>query len=107
MNEKQKILQSFIISAILTVLFIVIVTITAELTPSFKGLLKAAFGHHWVAKGFLTLALFGAAGLLLARFSPSRADLPKIVSSLWLLSVTALIGSLVLFTFFIYEAFHG
>ncbi|MEM4389569.1 MAG: hypothetical protein QXG98_02820 [Candidatus Micrarchaeia archaeon] len=45
-------------AAILTILFIAVLTVVAELSAAAKEALKAAFGHHWIGKSVLAIAFF-------------------------------------------------
>ena len=100
---KSKILHSFVISAVITVIFIVVVTIAAELTPPLKDFLKTVFYHHWIGKGIVSLGIFAIIGVLCLIFPLGKKDY-WISFWIWMLAIAALIGSLAITGFFIYEA---
>lgn len=100
---KSKILHSFVISAIITAIFIVVITIAAELIPSLKDFLKITFYHHWIGKGVAALGIFAIIGVLGLVLPLGKKDY-WISFGMWLLAITAFIGSLAITGFFIYEA---
>jgi preprotein translocase subunit SecY len=59
MTEKRlKIIYSFTVSAIFTVIFIAIATVLSELYHPFKSWLAETFTHHWIGKGVLAVIVF-------------------------------------------------
>jgi len=58
-EEKMKnLLVPAYISAILTVIYVPIVTIWSEFDEGFKAGLAAITGHHWITKGVLLIVLY-------------------------------------------------
>jgi len=78
---------SLTIATILTVLFIVVMTVAGELAPAFKVLLIKFAGHHWVAEGILALLFYAVAYFLFSRVGESayvaRNALLVLVSVVW------------------------
>ncbi len=95
-------IKSMSISTILTIILIVFMTIYAELNTGFKDFLKNLFGHHWVAKGIITVIFFILSYFILKNFISDNKKVKEIVA--WVIIATIL-GSLAIFIFFIYEFF--
>lgn len=91
-------------AAAVTVLFVTLVTVVADLQPPLKDWLKNTFSHHWVGKGWLSAGLFVLLTLWLS-FMPTQVDGMKIRKAAWTAFWSALAGTVVLFGFFLYEAF--
>ena len=66
MKNKLKIINAFVLSAVVTILFIVAMTMLAEIRPIIKDWLKITFSHHWTGKGILAVGLFLALSLLIS-----------------------------------------
>ncbi|MCR4323231.1 MAG: hypothetical protein NUV61_04055 [Candidatus Azambacteria bacterium] len=106
-NIRLKIIRATMYAAGLTIVFITGVTITADLYPPLKNWLKITFSHHWIGKGILAAVIFIMVSLILSLL-PAHIDEGKIktlVRSAWVLVIITLIGTLVITSFFIYEAF--
>ena len=86
----------------LTIIFITLITIIAELIAPLKDTLKAITGHHWFTKGVAGIVFFIAAYFTSAHLLNDRE-----MSSTDLIEVVALTiaGGLALFLFFIWH-FH-
>lgn len=104
MEKKFKIVNSFIISAIITVVFITAITIFADLKPLLKDWLKDNFYHHWVGKGILASMIFVIFGFLIY-FFPLGSGSGKIKISAIILFLTAILASLAILCFYIIETF--
>ncbi len=92
-----------LIGATVSVVFLTILIIVADLEPAVKDWLKATFTHHWVGKGLLaTIVLFVSGALFLGGGPKSEHDHAKAGHSLY---VTTIAASIVLLIFFLYEAF--
>lgn len=89
-------------SASVTIVFIMAITITADFQPAFKDWLKETFTHHWVGKGILAVVIF----ILAAHFTrPSSDDEALLARALNGTVRTAVFCSVVLFGLYVYEAF--
>ena len=87
------------IAASLSVVFVVLITITAELNAPLKGLLTNLTGHHWVSKSILSFALYLAVlflGYLFFRNVDARKVHRGIVFVLW----SAVIGTAAILFFY-------
>jgi uncharacterized membrane protein len=87
-------------ATIVTIISIVILTIWAELSVGFKNLLTSMTGHHWTTKSLLAIAIFFLV-YILGKKSKDQ-DIQK--TAINTLTVTIL-GSLVIFLFYVYEFF--
>lgn len=77
--------------------FVVLATVTAELSPAFKNLLAGGFGHHWVAKSDIAIILFLVTAIACSRLK-DPADISGLVRGT-LLSATT--GAIALFGFYL------
>ncbi len=92
-----------LIGATVTVVFITIITVWAELAPGLKTWLANTFTHHWVGKGVLAAAVFFIAGLFGASGqSRSDDDHARAANTTFVTTLFCLIG---LTLFFFYRAF--
>ena len=92
-------LRALSISTILTFIWIVFLTIYSELNSAFKDFLKNMFGHHWVTKGILSLVFFFLAYFILNKIIKGDKNISKQIN---LVVITAIIGCLAIFLFFVY-----
>lgn len=88
------------LGAIIAIVFIVAITIAAELSESLKDGLKDMTGHHWISKGLLSLGVF----LLTTTVSHpilSRRHIKDL--TIWGIAVagTALLGAMVVLFFYV------
>jgi len=97
--------RSSIVSAIITVAVVTALTVFADLFLPFKDYLKAAFTHHWVGKGVIAAISFVVIyALALASASGDKEEnLPVFLK---ILSWTAILGTVIIFGFFLYETMH-
>jgi len=101
------------LSAAITIVFITAITITGELynvagangkmVSPIKDFLKAIFGHHWVGKGVLAVALFVILSGLLYIIFRKQSNSQSLVWTLSLLTYTLILGTVTIFGFNIYE----
>ena len=63
--NKSKLIIASAYAAILTILFVVVITIWAELAPPLKEWLKAFSGHHWTSKSIFSVLLYVVATAVL------------------------------------------
>jgi len=92
------------IAAICAIFFITFITVLADLVLPLKDWLKAVFTHHWIGKGALSVGLFIFLYLLLKKTLPPPSE-SRPASMVRLLSWFAVLGTLLLFGFFLYETF--
>lgn len=96
--------QAAVIAALVTVLFIASVTVAADLVPPLKTWLAATFTHHWIGKGVLATGIFVLVFLLLQVFGRGP-DSESLAAQVKLLNILAILGSLTIIAFFLWEAF--
>lgn len=103
-ENKIKIITSATKSAIITVVFIAIITMAADLAPSLKGWLASTFSHHWIGKSILSLALFFIFSALIF-FCPCQKNIEKATRLLSYLFISSIASVIIIFLFFVWEAF--
>ena len=92
-------LKASSISAILTFILIVFLTIYSELNESFKNMLASIFGHHWIGKCVLSFVFFFLVYFILNKIIKGDKNINKQIN---LVVITAIIGCLAIFLFFVY-----
>lgn len=92
-------IQSAAISATITVVSIVIMTVVAELSPEFKDWLKGLFYHHWIGKGVISAVTYVVGYGILSKMSLRVT----VESSVKWLSIVSLIGTIAIYGFYLYE----
>ncbi|KKW19999.1 MAG: hypothetical protein UY63_C0003G0012 [Parcubacteria group bacterium GW2011_GWA2_51_10] len=97
-----RILRAYLIAAIVTVLFITIVTVAADIYLPLKDWLKTVFFHHWLGKGALAGLVFFISAAALSSVSPRRDE--DVSSAMRLLSIVSILCALSLIAFFFLEA---
>ena len=95
-------IRALSISTILTSILIVIFTVYSELNEKFKDSLKSLFGHHWVSKGVISLIFFFLAYFLLNKYVKDKKNIKE--QTTWVI-IVAILGTLVIFLFYVYEFF--
>lgn len=63
--NKSKLIISSAYAAIITTIFVVVITIWAELSAPLKDWLKNFSGHHWVSKSIFSALLYVSVAALL------------------------------------------
>jgi hypothetical protein len=99
MINKEKAIYSSAIAASLTVAFVVILTIWAEASAPLKNWLKSVSGHHWTTKSIFSVAFYLLA-MKVTYLIPIRDISSKVKTSLHVLAVVTIIGTLTLLLFF-------
>lgn len=103
-DEASKTPQAAVVAAIVTAIFITAATITADLFPPLKAWLASTFTHHWIGKGILATGIFTALFLFLFTFGKG-SDNEALAAQVRFLNVLAILGSVIIIIFFVYEAF--
>lgn len=103
-NKNLKAVNSFIISATLTAVFITAITVTGELEPLIKNWLKDIFLHHWIGKGILSAVLFLATNAFCLIISKQPEEKTIIINLNRLFWIVCL-GFAVILSFYVYETF--
>ena len=63
--DKPRLIIASAYAAILTIIFVVVITIWAELAAPLKDWLKTFSGHHWTSKSILSILLYTAATIVM------------------------------------------
>jgi len=97
-----KLALASIISAKITIIYVVVITIVAEFSPALKSILKSLTGHHWTTKSLSSLALYLLLLVVIYLFikTPSDSLLGKWIMRLFW---TAIMGTLALLLFFVWH----
>lgn len=97
--NKLKLIFASALAAIITIIFVVIITIWAELSIPLKDWLKNFSGHHWVSKSIFSVLLYVVAMAIFYWTSrnPSEILLRKI---LFFILVFMALGTIVITAFY-------
>ena len=77
--------------------FVALITVAAEKTPWVKSSLASLTGHHWTAKGLISLIIFFAVAFLFAK-SEDPEDLHKLIRGIL---VSTVLGAVTIFGFYL------
>ena len=102
-NKTEHSVHAFILSAVISAVAIVVLTIGGELYPPLKNFLAKTFTHHWVGKSVISFVGFCVLGFLLRIFVHRGRD--SAGTLLFLLFWVGCISALAIFGFFYYETF--
>src|SRR3989344_7479438 len=94
-----------VVAGIVSIIFVTAITVTADLIPDLKDLLKDTFSHHWLGKSILTAFIFLLVYFLIYAFAKETDEPRPIAVYVKLLSFFSILGRLIIFFFFVYEAF--
>jgi hypothetical protein len=103
MNAPRLTLAS-IIAAKISIIYVVVITIAAELSPVLKTILKNITGHHWITKSLSSLILYLLLLFLIYFLAKTPGD-AKLNKYIMLLFWTSILGTLVLILFFAWHYF--
>jgi hypothetical protein len=79
--------------------FVVIITIATELAEPVKGFLAGLTGHHWTAKGIISLVIFFAVGFIFAK----KEDPGNVTGLVRGVLISAVLGAITIFIFYLFE----
>ncbi|MDO8585274.1 MAG: hypothetical protein Q7R85_04135 [bacterium] len=97
--DKPKLISSSAYAAILTIIFVVVITVWAELSVPLKDWLKNFSGHHWTSKSIFSALLYAGATAALY-LSPYQHNDSRLKKMLGLLLASTALGTVVLTLFF-------
>jgi len=92
------------IAAVCAIFFITLLTIGGELYTPLKNLLAEQHHHHWIGKGIWAVSLFVVVWLV--TFFIIKPTPPRLARLLWMVTLSSIVGTLLLYGFFVYEFFH-
>lgn len=100
-SEQPVVVHAVVLSAILSSVFVVLVTILAELFSGLKNWLAESHGHHWVGKGIWTMILFvifsfASYFALKVNVKPVSASMVRVAGHV------AMIGAMLILAYFVF-----
>ena len=98
--KKEKLVYASAIASILSIVFVVILTIWADLNAPLKDYLKSLSGHHWVTKSFITAILYPLFFVLLRTRKPRVNDAGTATLTL---NLVAIAGFVLILAFYFFE----
>ncbi|MEK7589007.1 MAG: hypothetical protein AAB479_00030 [Patescibacteria group bacterium] len=96
--NKPKLINSSAYAAIITIVFIVVITIWAELSISLKDWLKNFSGHHWTSKSIFSALLFAVAAVVIYLLPHKYND--RLKGTLVFLLISTALGTVILTAFY-------
>ena len=97
--NKPKLIISSAYAAIIAIIFVVVITVWAELSVPLKDWLKNFSGHHWTSKSIFSVLLYAGATIVLY-LSPHKYDDGRLKKTLVFLLASAVVGTTILTLFF-------
>ena len=99
MNKLRPIFASAL-AAIITIVFVVVITVWAELSIPLKDWLKNFSGHHWTSKSIFSALLYVAATVIFywSFRNPSEVVLRKLLVFLLVFMVLGVLGITAFYT---------
>lgn len=97
--DKPKLINASAYAAIVTVIFVVVITVWAELSVPLKDWLKNFSGHHWTSKSIFSVLLYGIAAAILY-WAPHKHGAERPRRTLGLLLLFTALGTLVIAAFY-------
>ena len=92
------------IGALISVVFVVMVTVVGELYAPLKNWFADYHSHHWIGKGIWSVLVFLLVAGVVYWQKKGRTDVDS-ASTINLLSHTLIIGTVILYLFFTYLYF--
>ncbi|MBI4160310.1 MAG: hypothetical protein HY506_00185 [Candidatus Yanofskybacteria bacterium] len=99
--EKEKLIYASAISAFTNAVFVVSITIVAELSAPVKSWLANLSGHHWTSKSIISVLLYLAVLTIVYLAVKSDLSSSRIRRSLYLCLGSVIAGSLIIFAFYV------
>jgi len=99
MKNKPKLIISSAYAAIITIVFVVVITIWAELFTPLKDWLKNFSGHHWTSKSIFSILLYTVATITLY-LSPHKYSDDRLKRTLGFLLMFTILGVIIVTLFF-------
>lgn len=97
--HKPKLIISSAYAAIITIAFVVVITIWAELSAPLKDWLKNFSGHHWTSKSIFSVLLY-AVTVTVLYFVPYKENYTHLKRTLNFLFMCSVLGTVILTLFF-------
>ncbi len=90
-------------ASIITIVFVVVITVWADLSAPLKDRLKTLSGHHWTSKSILSVLLYAIATLVIYALPHKHGD-EGLHGTLNVLFLSTVFGTILLTAF--YTAHH-
>ncbi|MFA5771102.1 MAG: hypothetical protein WC894_06465 [Patescibacteria group bacterium] len=100
--EKLKSIYASAYSSTITIIIIVGLTVSAELSASFKTWLTSFTGHHWVTKSWASIIAF-VLFFILFRIIGNSVNETQTKKALNILQIFVILGFVAILGFYIYE----
>lgn len=97
--DKVRLVYASSLAAIINAVFVTAITILADLNAPLKTWLASLSGHHWTSKSILSLILY-ILSLITFYLIFKNVDVKKIKEALGLAVVSAVLGSVLILTFY-------
>lgn len=97
--NKLKLIYSSVLAAIVSVIFVTVITIWAELSEPLKNWLKSTTGHHWTTKSIFSFTIYILVGAVVY-FLTRQADSVKVRKFIVFLIITTILGVIAILGFF-------
>ncbi|MEK7629490.1 MAG: hypothetical protein AAB394_03090 [Patescibacteria group bacterium] len=103
--DKPKLIISSAYAAIIAIIFVVVITVGAELSAPLKDWLKDFFGHHWTSKSIFSVLLYVIATIVLYLSHHKYSD-DRLKKTLGFLFISTVLGTVILTLFFMGHYFQ-
>ena len=97
--NKSKLIISSAYATIITIIFVVVITIGAELSAPLKNWLKNFSGHHWTSKSIFSVLLYAIATVAWY-WAPFKYNDNRLKKTLVFLLASTALGAVILMLFF-------
>ncbi|HEY4474605.1 MAG TPA: hypothetical protein VJC06_01635 [Candidatus Paceibacterota bacterium] len=98
-NNKLKLVISSVYASIITIVFVVVITVWAELSVPLKDWLKNFSGHHWTSKSIFSVLLYSVTTIIFYLL-PNKHGENRLKTVLEFLLVVTLLGVIAVMLFF-------
>jgi len=97
--DKPKLIISSAYAAVITIIFVVVITVFAELSAPLKNWLKNFSGHHWTSKSIFSALLYLVATALLY-WTPLNPNENRLRKALVFLLIFLALGAITIAAFY-------
>lgn len=98
--NKPKLIISSACAAVITIAFVVVITVLAELSAPLKDWLKNFSGHHWTTKSIFSALIYALAVIILYWWLPHNPNPERIRRKIICLLVFTALGVIILTVFY-------
>src|SRR3989338_2809482 len=97
--NKPKLIKSSASVATVAILFVVVITIWAELSVPLKNWLASFSGHHWTSKSILSILIYAVMTIVIY-FASNNPNNKSVCKSLSVLFATTILGTIAIAFFY-------